>query len=215
MKEQDQMNTKERLVRAGVKLFSKYGYAETSTRMIATEAGVNLSTIAFHYTNKENLYKACLDYMVEKIRAYYSTSCQEIEDVFARGEMTEEMAWKYLERLIDLQLEAALGKKYRTTLELVYREESGPEGDRPLTSEVFTRQEGVMGRLLQVIANLPEDRAKVASRFINGSIISFGEHKSLIAPYIDEQHKGNGAKWLREQIKANCLAMARGLKEES
>ena len=39
MKEQEQMNTKERLVRAGVKLFSKYGYAETSTRMIATEAG--------------------------------------------------------------------------------------------------------------------------------------------------------------------------------
>ena len=35
--------------------------------------------------------------------------CQEIEEVFAKGEMTEEMAWKYLGRLIDLQIEAALG----------------------------------------------------------------------------------------------------------
>ena len=213
MKEQAQMNTKERLVRAGVKLFSKYGYAETSTRMIATEAGVNLSAIAFHYTNKENLYKTCLDYIVEKIRAYYSPSCQEIEEVFAKGEMTEEMAWKYLGRLIDLQIEAALGKQYQPTLALVYREESGPEGARPLTSEVFTWQEGVMARLLQVAADLPEDRAKVASRFINGSIIAFGEHKSLIAPYISE-HRGDGARWLRGQIKADCLAVARGLKAE-
>ena len=123
------------------------------------------------------------------------------------------MAWKYLGRLIDLQIEAALGKQYQPTLALVYREESGPEGSRPLTSEVFTWQEGVMARLLQVAADLPEDRAKVASRFINGSIIAFGEHKSLIAPYISE-HRGDGARWLRGQIKADCLAVARGLKAE-
>ena len=64
----EQINTKDRLIRAGVKLFAKYGYAATSTRMIASEAGVNLSAIAFHYTNKEKLYQACLEYMQEKSR---------------------------------------------------------------------------------------------------------------------------------------------------
>ena len=64
----EQINTKDRLIRAGVKLFAKYGYAATSTRMIASEAGVNLSAIAFHYTNKEKLYQACLALLPPSIR---------------------------------------------------------------------------------------------------------------------------------------------------
>ena len=75
----EKVNTKDKLIRAGIKLFSKYGYAATSTRMIAAEAGVNLSAIAFHYTNKECLYQACLNYIVEKIREYYSPIREKIE----------------------------------------------------------------------------------------------------------------------------------------
>ena len=209
----EQMNTKERLIRAGVKLFSKYGYSATSTRMIASEAGVNLSAIAFHYTNKEKLYEACLEYMQEKIKAYYSPSCQEIEEAIAAGEMTQEKAWNYLERLINLQIEVAFGKKYQSTLALVYREESGPEGLRPLTREVFDQQEGVMAQLIQAIVPLSDNRARVVSRFINGSIIAFGEHKSLIAPYIGDATEEDPG-WLRSQIQISCLAMVRGIKEE-
>ena len=75
----EKVNTKDKLIRAGIKLFSKYGYAATSTRMIAAEAGVNLSAIAFHHTNKECLYQACLNYIVEKIREYYSPIREKIE----------------------------------------------------------------------------------------------------------------------------------------
>ena len=45
-------STKTKLIKAGIKLFSQYGYAATSTRMIASEAEVNLSAIAFHYSNE-------------------------------------------------------------------------------------------------------------------------------------------------------------------
>lgn len=209
----EQINTKDRLIRAGVKLFAKYGYAATSTRMIASEAGVNLSAIAFHYTSKEKLYQACLEYMQEKIKAYYSPSCREIEEALAEGEMSEEKAWHYLERLIDLQIEVAFGKKYQSTLALVYREESGPEGLRPLTREVFDQQERVMAQLLQAIVPLTDNQARVISRFINGSIIAFGEHKSLIAPYIGDAPEEKPG-WLRSQIRSSCLAMVRGIKEE-
>ena len=64
-------STKTKLIKAGIKLFSQYGYAATSTRMIASEAEVNLSAIAFHYSNKERLYVACLEYMLEKVKGYY------------------------------------------------------------------------------------------------------------------------------------------------
>ena len=138
---------------------------------------------------------------------------REIEEALAEGEMSEEKAWHYLERLIDLQIEVAFGKKYQSTLALVYREESGPEGLRPLTREVFDQQERVMAQLLQAIVPLTDNQARVISRFINGSIIAFGEHKSLIAPYIGDAPEEKPG-WLRSQIRSSCLAMVRGIKEE-
>ena len=107
----------------------------------------------------------------------------------------------------------AFGKKYQSTLALVYREESGPEGLRPLTREVFDQQERVMAQLLQAIVPLTDNQARVISRFINGSIIAFGEHKSLIAPYIGDAPEEKPG-WLRSQIRSSCLAMVRGIKEE-
>ena len=56
---EDKASTKKKLLRAGIKLFAEYGYAATSTRMIAAEAGVNLSAISFHFTNKTPFYYVC------------------------------------------------------------------------------------------------------------------------------------------------------------
>jgi AcrR family transcriptional regulator len=198
-------STKQKLLRAGIKLFSKYGYAATSTRMIATEAGVNLSAIAFHYNNKECLYAACLEYMHGKIDDYYRDSYEEIEALLEHGEMTKEKALEGLRRLIDLQIDAAFGQKYQTTLELVYQESSGPEGVYPLSEAVFDKQEGVMAKLLQVLSPLSDDHARIASRFINGSIIAFGEHKSLIKPYLQEQ--AETPEWIKEEVRQICLAI--------
>lgn len=202
---EEKNNTKSKLIRAGIRLFSQYGYAGTSTRMIASEAGVNLSAIAFHYTNKECLYAACLEYLLEKIREYYSPSYSRIEECFRRGEMTRENARKFLLELIDIQIETAFEKRYRTTLAMIYREEGGPDSRKILTEEVFNRQEGVMASLLQVLAPVDEAKARVMSRFINGGIIAFGEHKGLIAPYIDIPENGVVPEWVRQEIRRSCM----------
>ena len=97
-------STKTKLIKAGIKLFSQYGYAATSTRMIASEAEVNLSAIAFHYSNKERLYVACLEYMLEKVKGYYAASYMEIEGTFKQDAMTPQKAYEFLEKLIDLQI---------------------------------------------------------------------------------------------------------------
>lgn len=209
-KEMEEKNsTKSKLIRVGIRLFSQYGYAGTSTRMIAAEAGVNLSAIAFHYTNKECLYASCLEYLLKKIRDYYGPSYQKIEDCFRRGEMTRENARKFLMELIDIQINTAFEKRYRSTLAMVYREEEGPEGRRILAEEVFNRQEGVMASLLQVLGPLDEARARVVSRLINGGIIAFGEHKGLVAPYIDIPQTGV-PDWVRQEIRYSCCRIIDG-----
>lgn len=206
----DPITTKEKLIRAGIKLFSKYGYTATSTRMIAAEAGVNLSAIAFHFTNKESLYQSCLNYLVEKIQEYYGPFREKINQEFADGTMTKEKAWEYLKQLIDAQIEVAFGSKYQMTREMVYREDSSPDSSHILGETVFHQEEEVMARLLQALAPLSMGRARVISRFINGSIIAFGEHKSLIAPYVKESEEED-PDWVRNEIRRSCVAIVREL----
>ncbi len=49
---------RENLLRAGLHLFAEKGFAATSTREIAREAGCNLSLINYYFGGKEGLYEA-------------------------------------------------------------------------------------------------------------------------------------------------------------
>lgn len=53
--------TKQLLLSAATKLFAQQGYAGSSVKEIAEQAGVNVSLISYHFNGKEGLYKACLD----------------------------------------------------------------------------------------------------------------------------------------------------------
>ena len=53
--------TQERLIKATQALIAIYGYDATTTRMIANTAGVTLSSINFHFGNKEELTKAAVE----------------------------------------------------------------------------------------------------------------------------------------------------------
>lgn len=204
----DKSNTKTKLIKAGIKLFAQYGYAATSTRMIASEAGVNLSAISFHFNNKECLYVACLEYVLIKVKSYYADSYAAIEDTFEKGEMTPEKAYRFVERLIDLQTEVAFGKQYQNTLALIYRENNEVEYIRPLSSAVFERQEHVMAKLIMTLAPVSEMQAMLTSRHINGSIISFGEHRNFVDFEVDSLRINyQSSKWMHDEIKKNCLAI--------
>jgi AcrR family transcriptional regulator len=53
--------TREQLLKASRKLFSKRGFAGVSTAYIAAEAGVSKAVITHHFTNKRKLYAAVLE----------------------------------------------------------------------------------------------------------------------------------------------------------
>lgn len=209
-------STKDKLIKAGIRLFSKYGYAATSTRMLANEAGVNLSAISFHFTGKEGLYAACLNYIADKINHYYEIPYKEIEEAFAGGEMTKEKACHFLERLVDLQIDVAFQPEYQTSLSLIYWEERGPEELKYLSKIVFEYLEKTMARLIGVMVPVTEIKALFASRYINGSIIAFGEHRGLMESYlvIKKSHE-NPPDWVRAELKKNSFAVIGELMKES
>lgn len=50
--------TKERILEVAEKLFAQKGYEGTRTRDISEQAGINISTLHFHWKSKEDLYTA-------------------------------------------------------------------------------------------------------------------------------------------------------------
>lgn len=51
--------TRRALIDAGLRLFGQQGFAATSVRQLATEAGANIAAIAYHFGSKDGLRLAC------------------------------------------------------------------------------------------------------------------------------------------------------------
>lgn len=55
---QDAEAARARLLRSGLRLFAQQGYAKTSTRELAEDAGVNVASISYYFGDKAGLYRA-------------------------------------------------------------------------------------------------------------------------------------------------------------
>lgn len=53
--------TRAALIEAGIALFGTQGFAATSVRQLATQAGANIAAIAYHFGSKDGLRLACAE----------------------------------------------------------------------------------------------------------------------------------------------------------
>ena len=60
------------LIAAGLLLFGRQGFAATSTRALAAQAGTNIASIAYHFGSKEGLRRACGEEVARRIGAALS-----------------------------------------------------------------------------------------------------------------------------------------------
>lgn len=65
--------TKEKLLQTATELFAKYGINGVSTRALAKESGVNLSSIHYYFGSKQKLYDAVLESIIERISAFIAS----------------------------------------------------------------------------------------------------------------------------------------------
>lgn len=200
--------TKKKILKASLRLFSEYGFNGTSTRMIANEAGVNLSAISFHFQNKENLYNECIKYITHIIGKYYEEDYQEIDQLLKHDEMTKEKAYEYLKELINVQIKTSFSKQNKIEKEWVYQDGHSGIGNHELQRVVFERVESVMANLISILAPVTKDEAIVASRHINGGIIAFSEHEALMEPYLTPSEDGSKNRaWISDYLMQNSLAI--------
>ncbi|MBN2531649.1 MAG: TetR/AcrR family transcriptional regulator [Spirochaetales bacterium] len=57
----DKEKTRQRIINEAIKLFSKLGYARTTTRKIAAGAGITEITLFRHFGSKENLFTSIIE----------------------------------------------------------------------------------------------------------------------------------------------------------
>lgn len=66
---QDPNSMKARILAAARIIFGQYGYSGTTTRKIAKEVGIDISTLYYHWGEKQDLYEAVLQDVSEEIQS--------------------------------------------------------------------------------------------------------------------------------------------------
>ena len=64
----DPTSMKAKILSSARKLFGQYGYNDTTTRMIAGDVGIDISTLYYHWGEKQDLYEAVLAEISEEIQ---------------------------------------------------------------------------------------------------------------------------------------------------
>lgn len=183
-----EITTKEKLLRAGIQLFSTYGYESTTTRMIAETAGTNLATMAFHFGNKEAFYGAVLSYAADIIRNDYQPFWDQVKSVHQDHTPSPEEAWSLIEAYVDQLLSILTNTNTNhvcgndALLKLLFREQLTPlDGAYPLTSVLCKESETVLTSLLMDYWQTDDEKqAAIISRTVTAAMISFGEHPIFI-----------------------------------
>ena len=82
---QDPDSMKARILASARRLFGEYGYSRTTTRMIAGDVGIDISTLYYHWGEKLDLYEALIIDLNDEIL----TKFEEVEQQ-ARGKSLSE-----------------------------------------------------------------------------------------------------------------------------
>jgi AcrR family transcriptional regulator len=95
---QDPKSMKARILASARRIFGEYGYNNTTTRMIAKDVGIDISTLYYHWGEKQDLYEAVLEDVGDEIQQKLSeiernVSCQSLTK---RLEIALEMMCDYL-----------------------------------------------------------------------------------------------------------------------
>lgn len=62
-----ELNTKSKLLQAGIKVFGDHGFLGASVRQIAQAAGTNIAAVNYHYSSKEGLWRAVVGHLYGKL----------------------------------------------------------------------------------------------------------------------------------------------------
>jgi len=170
-------DTRERLIWAGLALFSHYNYEGATTRMIAEKAGVNLAAIPYHFGGKEGLYRATILSVVEQVKAQISPMIHDLRQKFETGRPSKETCIMNLAQFLADFISKIISLNIpRSWLRLGFSEDNAPVQAFDLIYEgiIYPIHE-LTGDIVAYILNLPAQSEETILRThaIIGQVIAF------------------------------------------
>lgn len=144
--ERDDGNRRQELLRAAARLFRQQGFAATSTRDIATAAGMRSGSPFYHFENKEALLAAV---MLEGMQR--ATSCQSGAMQAAASPGVALSARDCLRVLVRNHLEVLLGAESDFIPVMLYEWRSLSDVERQAVNELRREYEAVWVPVLQAL----------------------------------------------------------------
>ena len=136
--------TRQTVLEAALRLFSRDGYSLTTLSRIAKEAGCSRGPIYWHFENKDDLYEAVLAYSQEPLEALVS-ECSAMRDT------PVEAMDRFIERWLGLLTN---DRKYRQSFEILLNENDLTElqvkreyGDHDALSVRVSRKQEVINHV--------------------------------------------------------------------
>lgn len=176
------MNTKERILKISLELFSKRGFSGVSVRDIAKEVGVRESALYRHFKSKQDILDSIIVVMKDRITsAYKENEVSEVvtEDVSKAYEKLSierlcEISWK----LFLLYTKDPMVSSYRKLLmrEQFSNEEAAKQYDNIYLSGVIHRQGKVFEKLVQSGFFKEEKPEVIAMEFYGPIFLMFQQY---------------------------------------
>ena len=174
--------TKRKILTAAADLFSEYGYAETTTRMVSEKAGVVLSSLNHYYGSKENLLEEVMDDMASMVTARYQPIRENIEAYLDGKEYTEEKTYDLVEELIRKHVQYCFDMRNKSIIDMVARECLFPKNISQSLAQVMCKEIEIPLAKLLMQMTISKNKFEIVtlSRSINGAIVSFAEKPELV-----------------------------------
>lgn len=93
-------NARLALIEAGMDLFGEYGFKGATTRMIADQAEVNISAIAYYFGGKEELYYAVAEFILSEMVRHFNEFGSDWKKIIEE-DISKKDAQKVLEQIIE------------------------------------------------------------------------------------------------------------------
>ncbi len=97
-----------KLIEAGLKIYSEVGFQGASTRKLSATAGVNIAAIPYYFGNKEGLYLAVIDYIIAYYQKHLGSGLCRIKKALQNKHTTREQWYALLDDYIHLLVNVVL-----------------------------------------------------------------------------------------------------------
>jgi len=176
----DGIDARQRLMGAGLKLFSEHGFEKTSVRALAREAQVNLAAVRYYFGDKTGLYRALF---IEPFE------CQQTPaNAFADPALPLDTAMRRY--FADFLQPLNLGDEIRMVMKLHFREMAEPTGawECALESDIRPQHEAMMRLLVRTLglrrSDVDVQRLAIAIAGLAVHVFAFHDGVKTLAPQL-------------------------------